>query len=477
MKVLHISAECYPAAKAGGLGDVVGALPKYLNRSGLSTGVIIPKYSLKWINGQAFHTIYRGAVRLHNYYVPFSIQQHRSGDLGYPLFAVDIPGLFDRPGIYADPDGQGYGDEVERSLCFQQAVLQWILNSPGRPALLHCHDHHTGLIPFMLKYCPEYQSLRQIPTVFTIHNGAYHGAYSWNKMYLLPFFQAEARGLLDWGDTINPLASAIKCAWRVTTVSPSYLEELRYNSNGMESLLQHERHKCVGILNGIDAQVWDPRSDTYLQHHLGDSLADFKHANKQAIGQHFHVDIRLPLVTFIGRLVGEKGGDLLPGLIARVLESGVHVAFVVLGTGQPWVHDALREVARRFPGRFDAALEYNEGKAHLLYAGSDFLIMPSQVEPCGLNQMYAMRYATLPIVRAIGGLKDTVPDIGEPNEVGRGIRFTHFNLDDAHLAVYRAAELFQNQAYFQQVRQRITEVDFSWERSAADYQSLYQEML
>lgn len=477
MKVLHISAECYPAAKAGGLGDVVGALPKYLSQAGVSAGVVIPKYSLRWINEHQFMPVYQGAVRLHNSYIPFAIEQEVHNTLGFPFFVVNIPGLFDRPGIYADPSGWGYGDEVERYLCFQQAVLQWIANSPGRPAILHCHDHHTGLIPFMIKYCPEYQSLSNLPTVFTIHNGMYHGAFSWSKLYLMPFFIAEARGLLDWADTICPLATGIKCAWRVTTVSPSYLEELKYSSNGMEWLFQHEQHKSLGIINGIDAQVWDPRNDSYIAKNLDEGIAAYKTANKRALLQRFRIDAGLPIITFIGRLVGEKGADLLPDLFASVLQSGMRVNFVVLGTGEARVMDAFRQMRHHFQGRFDASLEYNEGLAHQLYAGSDFLIMPSRVEPCGLNQLYAMRYGTLPIVRSIGGLKDTVPDIGEPDGSGRGIRFNNFDLNDGQVAIYRAADLyFNHRDSFERIRQKIMQIDFSWEKSAQTYIEMYEQM-
>jgi starch synthase len=477
MKVLHISAECYPAAKAGGLGDVVGALPKYLTNSGVTAGVIIPKYHLKWIENHSFTPIYRGSVRLHNYYVNFTIEKEQHDTLGFPFFVVNIPSKFDRPGIYADPSGYIYGDEVERYLCFQQAVLQWIVNSPGRPALLHCHDHHTGLIPFMVKHCPEYRALAYIPTVFTIHNGMYHGAFSWSKLYLMPFFDAEARGLLDWADTICPLAAAIKCAWRVTTVSPSYLEELKQASNGMEWLFYHEQHKSVGILNGIDTQVWNPRSDGYIAQHLEDSVDHFKAANKQVLVQRFHLDPALPLITFIGRLVMEKGADLLPDLFSRILHGGMRVSFVVLGAGEPRIADALAQLRHHFPGRFHAALEYNEALAHQLYAGSDFLMMPSRVEPCGLNQMYAMRYGTLPIVRSVGGLRDTVPDIGEPDGSGRGIRFNNFSMEDGYLAIYRAAELYYNHRdTFEGIRRRVMQLDFSWERSAGHYMHIYSQM-
>lgn len=478
MDVLHISAECFPAAKAGGLGDVVGALPKYLSQAGVSAGVVIPKYRLRWINEHQFMPIFRGAVRLHNTFIQFTVEQELHNTLGFPFFVVDIPGKYDRPGIYADPGGWGYGDEVERSLCFQQAVLQWIIGSPGRPSILHCHDHHTGLIPWMIKVCPEYQALASTPTVFTIHNGSYHGNYSWSKMYLLPFFYSEGRNLLDWADTINPLAAGIKSAWRVTTVSPSYLEELRYDSNGMEWLFQHERFKSSGILNGIDAQVWNPFTDASLAYRLNGDVASFKRINKEALLQRFNIVPGLPIITFIGRLVMEKGADLLPDLISRALENNMRVNFLVLGTGEQWMMDRFRGMTQRFRGRFDASLEYNEGLAHLLYAGSDFLMMPSRVEPCGLNQMYAMRYGTVPIVRKVGGLIDTVPDIGEPDGSGRGIQFSHFSLEDGYLAVYRAADLYHNRyAALEAIRQKIMQVDFSWERSAGDYIRIYREMM
>ncbi|MEZ5042994.1 MAG: glycogen/starch synthase [Saprospiraceae bacterium] len=477
MEILHISAECYPAAKAGGLGDVVGALPKYLNKIGTKAGVVIPKYGTKWINQQTFIPVFKGAIRIHQEYIPFTIEKEKTDQLGFSLFVANIPGKFNRPGVYADEAGHPYYDELSRSLAFQQAVLQWVQASPGKPKVLHCHDHHTALIPFMVKYCPEYQSLAHIPTAFTIHNGEYHGSFGWDSLYLLPFFEAGARVLLDWNNGINPLAVAIKCAWRITTVSPSYLEELKVNANGLESLITHEQHKAYGILNGIDNQVWDPRTDPYIATQLGNDMEAFKSYNKQVLGQHFKVDLNTPIITFIGRLVREKGADLIPDLVRRILHSGIGVSFVILGTGEPYLHDIFRQLTYEFPGRFDAALEYNEQLAHQLYAGSDYLFMPSRVEPCGLNQMYAMRYGTLPIVRSVGGLKDTVPDIGEPGGHGCGIRFDHFTLEDAFLAIYRSNEFFRQKEDFQAVRVRISKVDFSWEQSATAYNNIYQQMI
>lgn len=476
IKILHIAAECYPAAKAGGLADVVGALPKYLEKIGVSTGVIIPKYGTKWFHEQEFKQVYVGAVRLHNEYIPFAIEREVHNRLSFPLFVVNIPGKFDRNGIYADNHtGHGYGDDISRYLCFQQAVLQFVQAWEEKPAVLHCHDHHTGLIPFMVKHCPEYQSLAKVATVFTIHNGRYHGAFSWDNSHLLPWYEARAEGFLDWNHLINPLAAGIKCAWRVTTVSPTYMEELRNDSNGLEWLLQAERQKSMGILNGIDSQVWNPMTDPLIHTRFdGEDISSFKNANKRVICERFNINYKLPLVTFIGRLAGEKGSDILPELFRQFLYSGNKAAFFVLGAGDPRVRDQLLQMRNYMGGFFDASMEYNETLAHQLYAASDFLLMPSRVEPCGLNQMYAMRYGTVPIVRSTGGLIDTVSDIGMVG--GRGIRFDRFALDDAHTAIYRATEVYRDTESMSRLRHRIMNIDFSWEKSAAEYKKVYESI-
>ena len=476
MRVLHISAECYPAAKAGGLGDVAGALPKYLNQIDIATAVVIPKYQTAWLDKQTYEEVFRGSMRMHHGEIPFAILEVTSADLGFPLYVADIPGKFDRPGIYADVWGNNFGDELERALSFQGATLQWLLHMEEKPDILHCHDHHTGLIPFFVKYSPEYQALSNIPTVFTIHNGEYHGSFSWDNAYLLPYFYSNARGLLDWYSVINPLAAAIKSCWRLTTVSPTYMSELRSASNGLEWLISHEAGKSRGILNGIDTQVWDPASDPYLEHHLKDSADYFKFENKRALAEQFQLPLEWPIITFIGRLAREKGADLIPDTIRRFYEYGHRAAFIILGSGDAQLQHTLMQLGHRYHGRMTAIIAYNEGLSHRLYAGSDFMFMPSRVEPCGLNQMYAMRYGTVPVVRKVGGLRDTVPDIGEPNGSGRGIQFSNFTVEDAVLALYRATDLYRNTAFFHHLRQHIMQVDFSWERSAAEYAALYKEL-
>ncbi|HRN34080.1 MAG TPA: glycogen/starch synthase [Saprospiraceae bacterium] len=475
MKVLHVAAECYPAAKAGGLGDVVGALPKYLNRIGMQAGVIIPKYGTKWLWEHQFKTIFTGTVRLNRSYIRYSIEQEVDDILGFTLFAVHVPGMFDRPGVYADPTtGYGYSDELERYLVFQQAVLQWLISSTDRPNVIHCHDHHTALIPFMTNYCPEYESLAYIPKVLTIHNGVYQGIFSWNNKDLLPYFRTYAAPILDWNGMINSLATGIKCAWRVTTVSYSYMEELSIKSNGLESLIRSEWHKCRGILNGIDNETWNPVTDPRIAYKLKKDVRSFKSYNKLIISEKFRVNPNFPLIVFIGRLVAEKGADLLPDLIFRCAQSGRKVSFVVLGTGDRNLHQSFLHLQWHLQGMFDCSLEYNETLAHQLYAGADFILMPSRVEPCGLNQMYAMRYGTVPIVRAVGGLIDTVWDHGDWE--GRGFRFQQFTLDDALHAIDRAISVFHDQKEFARLQAHDMALDFSWDSAAHNYLNLYKEL-
>lgn len=476
MRILHISAECYPAAKAGGLGDVAGALPKYLNKLKIDTAVIIPRYHSKWLNAQTYETLFMGQFMMGQERVSFTIQRVKDDPTGFPLYVADIPGKFDRPGVYMDENGKAYDDELSRAISFQLATLYWVNNLEEKPDVLHCHDHHTGLIPFLIRHAYDFTALKNTPTVFTIHNGEYHGAFAWNKLYLLPAFDSTAGGLLDWDNMIVPLAAAIKCCWKLTTVSPSYMQELQQRFNGLESLLRTESDKSVGILNGIDQQVWNPKKDEFITAKLKRSFKKYKAANREALYERFNIEPGLPIVVFIGRLVREKGAELLPEAISRFIYDGHQLGFIVLGTGDQNLHQIFDNMRAQFPGKFDAALEYNEGLAHQLYAGADFILMPSLVEPCGLNQMYAMRYGTVPIVRAVGGLKDTVPDIGGEGG-GNGIRFDYYSVDEIHHAFSRAVGLASDAGTLNAVQENNTKMDFSWEKSAKAYKEIYDSVL
>ena len=329
MHVFHLSAECFPIAKVGGLGDVVGALPKYLNAKGIKASVIIPYYDRPFVNDNTFITIYQGNFLLGDNLKPFSILKEQSDKLGFQLYLIHIPGLLDRPEVY------GYPDEQVQFISFQLAFLDWILHSTDRPDIIHCHDHHSGLIPFLMNFSYRYQALKDIPTVFTIHNGEYQGWMDWKQAALLPAFDPWKVGYLDWDHVINPMAAAIKCSWKVTTVSPGYLNELSISSKGLESLFQAEIQKTIGILNGIDDLVWDPAIDKMLVKNYAITTAESgKLANKKALCKEFNLDHRKALVVFIGRLVGEKGADLLPEILLQSIGRSKEVNFLILGSGE-----------------------------------------------------------------------------------------------------------------------------------------------
>ncbi len=471
MEIIHVSAECYPVAKAGGLGDVVGALPKYQTAMGHYAKVVMPMYRTKFLYQNDWAIDFKGNATMGDRYFEYTVIKEKTNKLGFDLYLVDINGLLDREKVY------GYSDDTERFLAFQIAVVDWLSHWEHHPDIIHCHDHQAGLIPFMVKYCYDYNKLASIPTVFTIHNGQYQGWMGWDKSHLIPRWDNWKSGLLEWKKNINPLASAVKNAWKVTTVSHSYLEELRYNSNGLEALFEYEKGKCVGILNGIDADVWNPETDTYLKDHFTvETVAEGKAASKKLLCQQFNLDENKALIIFIGRLVGEKAADLLPDAILSsmyALNNGVN--FLILGSGDPHVEWQLKQLAGQYQGNYNVVIGYNETLSHLMYAGADFLLMPSRVEPCGLNQMYAMQYGTVPIVRNTGGLRDTVVDMGDWQ--GWGIRFNHASVGDITHGITRAAGLFDHgQTHFGWMRQRMMEIDNSWENAVQQYINVYTSL-
>lgn len=467
MEIVHFSAECYPVAKVGGLGDVVGALPKYQQKLGHIAKVVMPAYRFPFLSENEFEVVYDGWLNLGNRTLQARILKEKHNVLGFDLYLVHVAGLTDREKVY------GYTDDTERFIAFQIAALDWIAQWEHKPDVLHCHDHHCGLIPFMTGNCYAYQHLNNVPAVLTIHNAQYQGQFGWDKLYYLPGFDLRNTVKLDWNNSINPLASAIKCSWRVTTVSPSYLDEISTRANGLESLLAAERAKSVGILNGIDTDVWNPQKDPMLSKtYAARTVESGKKANKLKLCEAFGLDPEKPLYTFIGRLVGEKGADLLPDIFYNALQqSNRGINILVLGSGDSQVEDRLNALKPHFEGCYNAYIGYNEALSHQIYAGADFLLMPSRVEPCGLNQMYALRYGTIPVVRRIGGLKDTVTDIGDG---GFGICHDQTSIWDVGHAIGRAYELYIDPKKMKAIRKFIMELDHSWDSAAQQYINVYQ---
>jgi len=470
MRVYHLSAECYPVAKVGGLADVVGALPKYEKIAGIDAAVVMPYYDRKFVRENSFDVVFRASTLLGTRRLYFEVLKETTDKLGFELYLIKIPGLIDREEVYM------YPDERDQFIAFQIAFLDWISYSQQSPDIIHCHDHHMGLVPFLLYYSKLYTRLKDTPTIFTIHNGQYHGVFGWEKLSYLPEIDLSKTGLLDWNNMINPLASAVKCCWKYTTVSPSYLEELTTNSNGLEFLFYLERDKGSGIINGIDTQVWDPKTDPMIPVKFSTAkLAQGKQKNKEELCARFGLPTDKPLISFIGRLVLEKGADLIADAIKRSLaEHADQLTFMLLGAGEKDLEKQLAELAALYPGQCNVFIGYDEALAHLVYAASDFLLMPSRVEPCGLNQLYALRYGTVPMVRSTGGLKDTVIDFGD--EGGYGIRFNNTSVDDICYSISRAKGLYENTAHLQLLRKRMMALDFSWDRSANEYIHLYESL-
>lgn len=471
MEIVHVSAECFPVAKAGGLGDVVGALPKYQIKAGHYAKVVMPMYRTPFLYAHEWQVDFKGYTNMGNRWFEYTVIKEKNNILGFDLFLIDIYGLLDREKIY------GYSDDAERFTAFQIAFVHWINHWQHTPHIVHCHDYHAGLIPFMFQHCYAYQQkLSKIPTVLTIHNAQYQGWMGWDKSIYIPAYDTWKTGLLDWKNTINPLASGIKCAWKVTTVSPSYLEELKYNSNGLEALFEYEKGKCTGILNGIDTDVWNPETDKLIvQNYNIASVHANKQINKQHLCAQFNLDSTKPLFIFIGRLVGEKAADILAdAIVASIYTFDGNINFLILGSGEAHIEWQLTQLIDHFPGSYNAVIGYNETLSHQMYASADFLLMPSRVEPCGLNQLYAMRYATVPIVRRTGGLKDTVIDVGDD---GWGICFNQATSSDLIYSIGRAFDIYYNHPeLLQKMRNKMMPINHSWLHAAEEYIQLYQSI-
>lgn len=467
MTIFHLSTECYPVAKVGGLADVVGALPKYQNKiKEVNAKVVMPWYNKHFVYDYDFEVVFDGFIHQGSNMLQVQVMKETTDVLGFELFMVKIPGLLDRENPY------GYEDESFQFLAFQQGVLHWLTAMKIRPDVLHCHDYHTGLVPFMIENCDEFEFLKGVKTIGTIHNGEYQGMMSWDMVNYMPAFDHHKWGLLDWNGFINPLASMIKCCSAFTTVSEGYLEELFVSFRGLESLVREEFSKAYGIINGIDTDVWNPQTDPMIDFNFNSKNAlKIKKKNKAKLCKEYGLNPELPLFAFIGRFATEKGADLLPDLIWRsIKQSFGGLNIIVLGSGNAYIEQQLKEFDSVY-SNFATDIGYKEHLSHKIYASADFLLMPSRVEPCGLNQMYAMRYGTVPVVSYTGGLRDTVKDI---TTGGSGLNFTYPGVDDIIHAMSRGVNIYKNKAQMDELVLSNMKFDFAWEKSAEKYLTLYK---
>lgn len=471
MKVIHLSVECYPIAKVGGLADVIGALPKYQRKLGVDAQVVMPWYDKPSLQQFDLEKVAEGVFLQGSQSLTYSVYTIAEHHLGFPIYLIKVPGLLDRNEVY------GYADEGEQWIAFQHAFLHWILTDNIRPDVINCHDHHVGLIPFLLQYGNDFRELSYIKTLFTIHNGQYQGWMNWNKGILLPGFDTWKWGLLDWSGVINPFSSAIRCCDAFSTVSEGYLEELSQECKGLEQLFIDESSRGFGIVNGIDSDVWDPSSDPLIPYHYSNTTVKTgKRKNKEAFCKKANLPSDSLLLTYIGRFAEEKGADILSEVIRNFYSKNEKKLIIfILGSGNEQIQQDLELLCQSYPNKVSAFFGYNETLAHEAYAASDLILMPSRVEPCGLNQLYALKYGTIPVVRGIGGLKDTVIDISEPK--GYGFVFKEFEVDKIVETIERAVEFSLDEKKWVSIVKQSMALDYSWDKSAKKYIELYNQLL
>ena len=441
LEVFHITAECHPLAKVGYLGDSVKEMVMNQNELDIRAKVIIPYYNTSFIKQEKFTPIFEDYIVLNSVTHSFKILVPQQKIVWFDVFLVEVDGLLDKEGIYISKE------DTERFIAFQRVALRFLKQLPQKPNIIHCHDHHTGLIPFMMQYCQEYSELRNIPTVLTIHNAHYQGIFDHEKLRLLPLFNHIHLGLLEWDNFINPLAAGIKCAWRVVTTSPSYLEELKSDSSDLNELFGKENKKCQGILNGIDISQWNPETDNSLDRkYSSKSVEKGKKENKKLLSAKF-TEPENPLFVFVGRLIWENGADLLPELLAEVLKSPKNIGnYIVLGWEGLDVVNNLKSLEKMHPDKLIIHHGNDERRKRRVLAGADFLLLPSRTDPSGNRQMIAMRYGTIPVANNVGAMNDSFIDVKEKN--GFGIKHRGISIKQIRNAIFRAQTLYLNQEIF-----------------------------
>jgi starch synthase len=463
MRVAFVAAEAAPFAKAGGLADVVGSLPKALSRLGVETAVFVPRYGNTEGDMRKIASFFVDFGGEKKEVVVFRALLPKSA---VPVFLLDFPPYFGRPGIYGE-GGEDYPDNLRRFAFFSKAALFAASILSWTPEIFHIHDWHTALLPL-------YQRKLGIPgkLVLTIHNLAFQGWFPRKEWELLGL-SSEDLALAGGGDWLCVLRVGLILSDFLTTVSPAYAQEILENGLGLDEILRSRAQDLVGIINGIDEDEWDPRCDPYLwAHYWADDLRG-KTLNRRLLLQALGLSGEGPLMAMVGRLTEQKGIDLVLAGLERMMALGI--SLLVLGTGDPKYEQSFREAEKRWPQNLKALLEFSEEWAHKVIAAADFLLMPSRFEPCGLTQLYALRYGTIPIVRATGGLRDTVQDV---EEGGNGFVFQEYTAEAMLEALARAVKLWrEDRKALLALRRKALLGDYSWDRPAREYLRVYERVL
>jgi starch synthase len=478
MKILFASPEAVPFAKTGGLADVAGTLPKVLAQMGHEVNLILPKY--RGIDERRFPATRAGTVLK----VPVS-QKVISGE----VYALDMAphfrvlllrqdAYYDREQLYGTPGGD-FEDNAERFIFFSRAVAEVALELT--PDIIHCHDWQTGLTPVYLKTLYRWSpALARAASIFTVHNIGYQGLFWHYDMHLTNLgWELFTPKALEYYGKLNLLKGGMVFADAVTTVSRKYMEEIQTPEfgKGLDGVLRERRGDLYGILNGVDYQEWSPALDPLIKERYDALDLKGKKSCKADLQREFYLkeDPHAPLLGVISRLTDQKGFDLLAPIMEELM--GLGVQFVLLGTGEEEYHLLFQKIGQKYPQQAGIRIGFDNLLAHKIEAGADLFLMPSQYEPCGLNQIYSLRYGTVPVVRATGGLDDTIQDFDPLTEEGTGFKFIDYDPRRFLEAIERALQVYRNRPVWEKIMVRAMAQDFSWEKSAREYVKLYEKIL
>ena len=487
LNVVMVAAECVPFAKVGGLADVIGALPAALEKLGVAVSIAIPRHrviNLEKFGFEPYPAPGNARVPVGFESIPYDVHRGKLPNSSVDVFLLGNDRFFDRPGIYVDPaTAKDYPDQADRWIFFQRAVMEFLKSGSPSPDILHCHDHQTGLIPAYLDriYRTGY-AYTQTRSIFTIHNMGYQGLFPRDVMTRSGFNDAEfyPASPFEFYGMVNFMKLGITYADLITTVSPTYAREIQGSDEfgyGLQGVLRNRSDRLIGILNGIDDEVWNPAKDPLIPATYTASNLSGKLENKRALLKKFGIDpshLDWPLVAMISRIDVQKGFDLVVSILDYLLAKDLY--FVLLGSGNKETEGYLRTVIERHPGKAGIRFEFDNGSAHLTEAGADIFLMPSKYEPCGLNQMYSLRYGTVPVVRRTGGLADTVQEFDPSTGTGTGFVFTAYQPEQLKMAVDRALALWPDKTAWRVVMLNGMRQELSWTTSAKKYVEAYERV-
>jgi starch synthase len=483
MRIVIVSPEAVPFAKTGGLADVAGTLPGELADLGHEVRLVMPLYRMVKDRGFSPAPIARtvevplGELRVGG---SIHVMDDPKWDGRLKTIFIGNEEFFDREGLYGIK-GEDFPDNASRFIFFSRAVLEALKVLDFIPDIIHVNDWQSGLVPLYLNSVynldPHY---RRTSSVLTVHNLGYQGVFWHLDMPLLgvgwEYFTPEG---IEFYGKINFLKAGMVSADVINTVSETYAKEIQTPEQGfgLDGVLRSRKGDLFGILNGIDVDEWNPHTDTYISSNYSVDDLSGKAENKKALLSEFYLPERMdiPLVGIISRLADQKGFDILADAMERIM--GLDVMMVILGTGDRRYHDLLTQMGKQYPMKLGVKLAYDNRLAHLIEAGADMFLMPSLYEPCGLNQMMSMRYGTVPVVRATGGLKDTVVTYSEKKETGTGVSFGPYTPDALFSAVKKAVSLFKKPDHWERIVRNGMSADFSWRASAKKYENLYHRAL